>query len=106
MSGLFAYAAEGSGADLFLGYSFQRYNSAQTIPAFTAIGGIGTSAWIGGGSDIEPTKGLLLRPIRLDYLSDPLQAVNVSNPTGPSTNRNENNLRYTAGIAFNFGGAQ
>ena len=32
-------------ADLFLGYSFLRYNSAQTIPAFTANGGISTFAW-------------------------------------------------------------
>ena len=32
-------------ADLFFGYSFLRYNSAQTIPAFTANGGIGTFAW-------------------------------------------------------------
>src|SRR4051794_6130852 len=28
--------------DLFFGYSFLRYNSAQTIPAFTANGGLGT----------------------------------------------------------------
>jgi opacity protein-like surface antigen len=32
-------------ADLFLGYSFLRANSAQNIPAFTANGGIGTFAW-------------------------------------------------------------
>jgi hypothetical protein len=32
-------------ADVFLGYSFLRYNSAQTIPAFTANGGIGTFGW-------------------------------------------------------------
>jgi opacity protein-like surface antigen len=32
-------------ADLFLGYSLLRYNSAQTIPAFSANGGIGTFAW-------------------------------------------------------------
>jgi hypothetical protein len=32
-------------ADLFFGYSFLRYNSAQTIPAFTANGGVGTLGW-------------------------------------------------------------
>jgi len=43
--GLSMYAQEGPKADLFLGYSFLRYNSAQTIPAFTANGGIGTFGW-------------------------------------------------------------
>jgi hypothetical protein len=32
-------------ADLFLGYSFVRANSAQDIPAFTNNGGLGTFAW-------------------------------------------------------------
>jgi hypothetical protein len=44
--GMSLYAQEGvPKADLFIGYSFLRYNSAQTIPAFTANGGIGTFAW-------------------------------------------------------------
>ncbi len=43
--GLSAYAQDAPKADLFLGYSFVRYNSAQTIPAFTANGGMGTFAW-------------------------------------------------------------
>ena len=43
--GLCACAQENPKADLFFGYSFLRYNSAQTIPAFTANGGIGTFAW-------------------------------------------------------------
>jgi hypothetical protein len=43
--GLSVFAQEGPKADLFLGYSFLRYNSAQTIPAFTANGGAGTFAW-------------------------------------------------------------
>src|ERR1700759_2296351 len=37
-----AFAQEVPKVDLFFGYSFLRYNSAQTIPAFTANGGIGT----------------------------------------------------------------
>jgi hypothetical protein len=43
--GLSVQAQEGPKAELFFGYSFVRYNSAQTIPAFTANGGIGTFAW-------------------------------------------------------------
>jgi len=43
--GLCALAQDVPKADLFFGYSFLRYNSAQTIPAFTANGGIGTFAW-------------------------------------------------------------
>jgi opacity protein-like surface antigen len=198
MFGLSAYAAEGPKADLFLGYSFVRYNSAQTIPAFTANGGLGTFAlnfnpllafeaelggyhngninnhqfdtttfsylfgprasfhragrvvpyfhalfggqdahtsiavptvvvtpvsttttsgrvsrdqnnfaWaIGGGLDFKLSPHILVRPIQLDYLMTRFQAVNVNNLTGPSTNRNQNNLRYAAGLVFNFGGAQ
>jgi len=37
-----AMAQDTPKADLFFGYSFLRYNSAQTVPAFTANGGIGT----------------------------------------------------------------
>jgi hypothetical protein len=32
-------------ADLFVGYSFLRANQAQSIPAFTANGGVGTLGW-------------------------------------------------------------
>src|SRR4051812_993017 len=41
----FLVAQEVPKADLFFGYSFLRYNSAQTIPAFTANGGVGTFGW-------------------------------------------------------------
>jgi opacity protein-like surface antigen len=43
--GISAYAQEGPKADLTISYSFLRYNSAQTIPAFTANGGIATFGW-------------------------------------------------------------
>ena len=43
--GTFLMAQDFPKADLFFGYSFVRYNSAQTIPAFTANGGLGTFAW-------------------------------------------------------------
>ena len=42
-SGELLVAQDVPGADLFFGYSFIRHNSAQTIPAFTANGGIGTA---------------------------------------------------------------
>lgn len=196
-SGLCVYAADAPQADLFLGYSFVRYNSAQTVPAFTANGGLGTFAWnfnqhlafeaeiggyhngninnhqfdtttfsylfgprasfsrsktvipyfhalfggqnahtsiccavitsggtttvttsrisrdqnnfamaVGGGLDFKIARHILLRPIQLDYMLTRFQAIDVTNPTGPSTNRNQNNLRYAAGLTFTFGGAQ
>lgn len=196
--GLSAYASDESPkADLFLGYSFLRYNSAQTIPAFTANGGLATFAWnfnqhigfeaelggyhngninnhefdtttfsylfgprlslrrsrtiipyfhtlfggqdahtsiccaiavvnpldtttpvgsrytrdqnnfamaVGGGLDVKLGSSIVLRPIQLDYYLTRFEAVNVDNPTGPTSNRNQNNLRYAAGVVFNFGG--
>jgi hypothetical protein len=183
-------------ADVFLGYSFLRFNSAQTIPAFTANGGIGTFGWsfnqhfgleaelggyhngnindhqfdttsfsylfgprlslhraakwdpyfhvlfggqdahssicclqitngivttstsrlaysqnnfamaAGGGLDIKLSHAILLRPIQLDYYLTRFEFPNLSDLTGPTSNRNQNNLRFAAGIAFNFGGAQ
>jgi hypothetical protein len=44
--GLSVYAQDQAPmADLAVSYSFLRYNSAQTIPAFTANGGISTLGW-------------------------------------------------------------
>jgi opacity protein-like surface antigen len=197
VTGIGAFAADVPKADLFLGYSFLRYNSAQNVQAFTANGGVGTIAWnftshiaaefefggyhngninnnefdttsfsylfgprismsrsrtivpymhalfggqnahtsieasalppaavpasttgrvsrdqngfamaIGGGLDIRLSHGLSLRPIQLDYYLTRFQAVDFNSFTGPSTNRNQNNLRYAAGILFNFGSKQ
>jgi len=188
-------------ADVFFGYSFLRFNSAQTIPAFTANGGLGTLAWdinnhvaleaelggyhngnvnnyhfdtttfnylfgprlslgrsrtidpyfhilwggqyattsiasnsilvtnpliapgatpperyktstnsfamaVGGGLDIKLSHSVVLRPIQADYFLTRFEAPDVTQPPG-TTNpraRNQNNFRYAAGIAFNFGG--
>ena len=186
--------------DVFFGYSFLRYNSAQTVPAFTANGGLGTFALnfgnhlgleaelggyhngnikdkhfdtttfsflfgprlsagrskridpyihtlfggqhattsiasdsvlvvnptvrqpssdgrykgsqttfamaAGGGLDIKLSRKITLRPIQLDYYLTRFEAPEVVVPTGSTvkTARNQNNLRYAAGIAFNFGG--
>jgi hypothetical protein len=191
------YAADVPKADLFMGYSFMRYNSAQNVQAFTANGGIGTFAWnfnsmlafeaelggyhngninnhefdtttfsylfgprfswtrshtvvpylhalfggqnahtsiaasslpvvnpgpvptgrvsrdqngfamaIGGGLDIRMGHGFSIRPIQADYYLTRFQAVDFSSFTGPSTNRNQHNFRYAAGILFNFGSKQ
>src|SRR6185436_16375166 len=43
--GLGVYAQDAPKADLFLGYSFLRANSARNIPAFTNNGGLGTFAY-------------------------------------------------------------
>lgn len=195
----FVGAQEVPKADLFFGYSFLRYNSAQTVPAFTANGGVGTFAWnfndyigfeselggyhngnvnnyqfdtttfsylfgprlsfarhktvipyvhtlfggqyattsisassilvvnplapsqlsngrykastntfamaVGGGLDIKLGRSVILRPVQIDYYLTRFEAPDITVPAGtPITARNQNNFRYAAGIAFNFGG--
>jgi len=194
----FVLAQEVPRADLFLGYSFQRVNSAQTIPAFTANGGLGTlglnlndhfgfeiefggyhngnindhhfdtttltylvgprvslgrsrridpylhilfggehattsifvppqpvvnplssgvgegGRWkatqdnfamaVGGGLDVKLGHVVSLRPIQFDYLLTRFETPDLNDLTGPTHNRNQHNLRYAAGLQFNFGG--
>ena len=194
VSGSAAVAQDAPKADLFLGYSFLRANSARDIPAFTNNGGLGTLAWnfnphialeaefggyhngnihniefdttemtylfgprislsrakrvipyihvlvggiylttslpvtvvptpvttttttgttvriashqnnfamaAGGGLDIKLSQSVMLRPIQFDYVLTRLQDLGASG----SQNRDQNNLRYAAGIAFTFGG--
>src|SRR5207253_1970356 len=45
VTGVAAIAQDAPKADLFLGYSFLRANSARNIPAFTNNGGVGTFAF-------------------------------------------------------------
>lgn len=67
-----------------------------------------TNSWamaVGGGIDIKMGKVMTLRPIQLDYYITRLEAPDVTEPAGttaPSA-RNQHNLRYAAGIGFNFG---
>jgi hypothetical protein len=181
--------------DVFLGYSFMRVNSAQTIPAFTANGGMATVGFnlnshiglegefgfhhngnvnnyefdttttsflfgprlsygrskrfdpyahtlfggtygttsiaqdsilvvnpgptpsggrykasqanfamaIGGGLDVKLNNVVIFRPIQLDYLLTRFQTPSVVNGQAGSANRNQHNLRYAVGFAFNFG---
>jgi hypothetical protein len=58
---------------------------------------------IGGGLNIKMGKHLELRPVQLDYLLTRFETINVANPSSPTQNRNQNNLRYSAGLMFNFG---
>ncbi len=57
---------------------------------------------IGGGLDIKLSHHVLFRPIQLDYVLTRLEDLGLSGQ--PSRNRNQNNLRYAAGILFTFGG--
>jgi len=56
----------------------------------------------GGGLDIRLSRHVMFRPIQLDYVLTRLQDLGLSGQ--PSRNRNQNNLRYAAGIMFTFGG--
>jgi hypothetical protein len=59
----------------------------------------------GGGIDLKLSRHLLLRPIQLDYYLTRFEAIDVTQPVGsPTSARNQNNLRFATGIAFNFGG--
>jgi Outer membrane protein beta-barrel domain len=183
-------------ADIFLGYSFLRANSAQTIPAFTANGGLanfgfnftnhialegeiggyhngnisgkqldttsysyllgprfslGRSRTVdpyihvlfgvnraatsiaassvliptplptstngryeasqanfamaaGGGLDVKLSRHVLLRPIQLDYYLTRFETPSILDPTGGTSNRNQHDLRFAAGLMFSFGG--
>jgi hypothetical protein len=52
---------------------------------------------VGGGLDIKLNKHLSFRPIGLDYMLTRLQNIR------DLQDRNQNNLRYTAGFNFTFG---
>jgi opacity protein-like surface antigen len=62
---------------------------------------------IGGGLDIKLSKRILLRPIQLDYYLTRFETKDLENlVNGTTSNKNQNNLRFATGVAFNFGGAQ
>ena len=53
---------------------------------------------VGGGLDIKVAKHVAFRPIGLDYF-----LTRLHNPVD-SNDHNQNNLRYSAGVNFLFGG--
>ena len=53
---------------------------------------------VGGGLDIRITKHLTFRPIAVDYYMTRLQNLRTDG------DNNQNNIRYSGGLAFWFGG--
>jgi opacity protein-like surface antigen len=58
---------------------------------------------IGGGLNIKMTKRFEIRPVQLDYMLTRFETINLANPSAPTQNHNQNNLRYSAGLVINFG---
>jgi opacity protein-like surface antigen len=63
---------------------------------------------MGGGLDVKVTKVIAVRPIQLDYLPTHFSPFNFSIADLSLNARNDvrwqNNLRYSAGVTFRFGG--
>jgi hypothetical protein len=63
---------------------------------------------MGGGVDVQITKLIAIRPIQLDYLPTHFSPLNFSVADLSLNTKNDvrwqNNLRYSAGVAFRFGG--
>jgi len=59
---------------------------------------------LGGGIDIRFSKYFLFRPIQVDYYFTRFQtSLNTGQATPTMVNRNQNNLRWSAGMVFTFG---
>jgi hypothetical protein len=58
----------------------------------------------GGGIDFRVSKLITLRALQLDYFMTRFETPNPANPTGPTSNKNNHDLRFAAGLMFNFGG--
>jgi hypothetical protein len=60
---------------------------------------------VGGGIDIRLSKHVLLRPVQIDYYLTRFETPTfLEGPGAPTTNKNQNNIRFAAGVAFSFGG--
>ena len=59
---------------------------------------------VGGGIDIKLNKIFVLRACQIDYYLTRYEALPVTLPPGATQSaRNQNNFRFAAGMAFNFG---
>jgi hypothetical protein len=61
---------------------------------------------IGGGFDVNISRRFAVRPFQLDYLPSHFSPFNIPGLSTIGVNNNtnwQNNLRYSAGIAFRFG---
>lgn len=72
-----------------------RYKSSQDNFAFA----------VGGGIDIKVNHYILFRPVKIDYVHTQFQTPTFLVDTqglGPSTNNNQNNVRFAVGFVFNW----
>jgi outer membrane protein OmpA-like peptidoglycan-associated protein len=61
---------------------------------------------VGGGLDLRLGHLLAFRPIQLDYLLTRFQPIFIAGLGEVNRDRNQNNLRYSTGFAFRFGGGE
>jgi hypothetical protein len=60
---------------------------------------------VGGGIDIRLSRKVLLRPVQVDYYLTRFETPTfLEGPGASTTNKNQNNIRYAAGVVFTFGG--
>jgi outer membrane protein OmpA-like peptidoglycan-associated protein len=61
---------------------------------------------VGGGIDIRVSRLISFRPVQLDYLPTHFSPFNITNAPGNiNSTKWQQNLRYSAGLSFRFGGA-
>jgi len=61
---------------------------------------------VGGGIDIRLSRLISFRPVQLDYLPTHFSPFNITNAPGNiNATKWQQNLRYSAGLSFRFGGA-
>ena len=82
--------------------NFTRFNTTQNAAAMA----------VGGGVDLRLSRLIAVRPIQLDYLPTNFSPLNITGlgaipgvPSSFNRTRWQQNLRYSAGVTFRFGGA-
>src|SRR5215475_5782829 len=60
---------------------------------------------VGGGLDLKMSQHVVFRPIQLDYFLTRFQPLFIAGLGTLNRDRNQNNLRYSTGFNFTFGGA-
>lgn len=85
-----------SGVGITPGPNFTKFSSTQNAFAMA----------VGGGVDIRLSRLISFRPVQLDYLPTHFSPFNISGVPGTFNNsRWQQNLRYSTGVNFRFGGA-
>lgn len=77
--------------------TYTRFRTTQNAYAMT----------IGGGFDVNLTRMFAVRPFQLDYMPSHFSPFNIPGLSTIGVNNNtnwQNNLRFSAGLAFRFGG--